>query len=82
MLTTIYVNSAAFLHTLKKDQRGVTAIEYAVVAVAIAGLVATIFSANASQDQSTLAGALTDAFQKVAETIAAVSKQGANLPSD
>ena len=44
MLTKLYANGAAFLHTLKKDQRGVTAIEYAVVAVAISTLVAALFS--------------------------------------
>lgn len=75
MLTKLYANGAAFLHTLKNDQRGVTAIEYAVVAVAIAGLVATIFSAAASDDQSTLAGALTNAFENIGEIIGSVSKQ-------
>ena len=32
MLTKLYVQSAVFFDALKKDQRGVTAIEYALVA--------------------------------------------------
>ena len=36
MLTKMYVKTALWLDSLKKDQRGVTSIEYAVIAAAIA----------------------------------------------
>ena len=46
MFTKLYVQGQVFLHTLKNDERGVTAIEYAIVAVAIAALVATVFTGD------------------------------------
>lgn len=74
MLTRIYANGAAFLYSLKHDQRGVTAIEYAVVAVAIAGLVAAVFTGAGSTDGAgTLSKALTDAFTNVANIINGVT---------
>ncbi len=68
MLTKIYAHGAAFLHTLKNDQRGVTAIEYALVAVAVATIVA---AAIGTGDNAGLESALIEAFNKVAKIIAA-----------
>ena len=68
MLTKMYANCAAFLHSLKKDERGVTAIEYAIVAVTIAGVVATVFSGTAGST-NTLQGALTAAFTEITDKI-------------
>ena len=69
MLTKMYCHCAALLYALKNDQRGVTAIEYAVVGVAIAGLVAVVFT---GQGDGSLGKALTDAFAKIAQIIASV----------
>ena len=70
MLTKMYANCAAFLHSLKKDERGVTAIEYAIVAVAIAGIVATAFGSNGG-----LSVALTSALSAIATKITGVAGQ-------
>ena len=70
MLTKMYCHCAALLCALKNDQRGVTAIEYAVVGVAIAGLVAVVFS---GQGDGSLGNALIEAFTKIAKVIEGVS---------
>ncbi|GLQ72188.1 Flp family type IVb pilin [Vibrio penaeicida] len=44
MLTKLFVNAQLALEKFKKDERGVTAIEYAVIAVAISGIAFTVFS--------------------------------------
>ncbi|WP_461537856.1 Flp family type IVb pilin [Spongorhabdus nitratireducens] len=44
MLTKMYVKTALWLDSLKKDQRGVTSIEYAVIAAAIAAVVTAVYS--------------------------------------
>lgn len=66
LLTKAYAHSAALVHTtfnaLKKDQRGVTAIEYALVAVAITGVVAAVFGSDATGG---LGAALKGAITKV-----------------
>lgn len=69
MLTKMYCHCAALLCALKNDQRGVTAIEYAVVGVAIAALVAGVFSG----ENAPLAQALSEAFDAIAQTINNVS---------
>ena len=69
MLTKIYCQLAALLCALKNDQRGVTSIEYAVVGVAIAALVAGVFSGT----DAPLAQALREAFDAIADTINGVS---------
>lgn len=66
MLTKLYVESSLFLSSLRKDQRGVTAIEYALVAAGIAGVVAVLFS---SGDNTGLAAAIKAAFAKVTKAI-------------
>ncbi len=69
MLVNIYANCAAFLHTLKNDQRGVTAIEYALVAVAVATIVAAALAGGAGNTPAGLEAALIEAFEKVANII-------------
>ncbi|MCL6271453.1 Flp family type IVb pilin [Sansalvadorimonas sp. 2012CJ34-2] len=46
MFTKLYVKGQLLLDQLKNDERGVTAIEYAIVAVAIAGTVALVFTGD------------------------------------
>ena len=66
MLTKAYVHTVAFLESLKKDERGVTAIEYAIIAAAIASVVAVIFTGNTSTG---LGGALNTAMNRVIEIL-------------
>lgn len=44
MLTKLYVKADVALRSFAEDRQGVTAIEYAVVAVAVAGIAAVVFS--------------------------------------
>ncbi|AMO55922.1 hypothetical protein GZ77_07545 [Endozoicomonas montiporae] len=66
MLTKLYVKSAVALDQLRKDERGVTAIEYAIVAVAIAGVVAAVFTSDSSSGLKT---ALDAAFTNITNAI-------------
>lgn len=71
MLTRLYVESALFLDALKKDQRGVTAIEYAVLAAGIAGLMLSIFTATGDTgDTVGLEAAIQAAFTKITTALA------------
>lgn len=56
-MNKLYVNTMAFLYTYKKDERGVTAIEYGLIGVAMAVLLGVVFSTDGS-----LVNALTAAF--------------------
>ena len=69
MLTKMYCHCAALLCALKNDQRGVTSIEYAVVGVAIAALVAAVFTG----ENAPLFAALEGAFKDIAATITEVN---------
>ena len=44
MLTTLFVKSSLSLENFKNDQRGVTAIEYAIIGVAMSAIVLTVFN--------------------------------------
>ena len=44
MFTKMYVQGVTFLNSLRRDERGVTAIEYAVIAAAMAGVLALFFA--------------------------------------
>ena len=65
MLTKLYVKSAVFLNSLKKDERGVTAIEYAIIASAVAAVVAVAFNG----ETNSLESVLTDSFKELSKTI-------------
>lgn len=43
MLTKLYVKSVLALRAFGKDERGVTAVEYAIMAVAISAVVLAVF---------------------------------------
>ncbi len=64
-LIRLYVKASLFLDRLKEDQRGVTAIEYALVAVAIASVVGVAFSG----ESGSLKSALKAAMEKVSTAI-------------
>jgi len=48
MFTKMYVNTNVFLATYKNDERGVTAIEYGLIGVAMATLLGAVFTTNGS----------------------------------
>lgn len=64
-----YVFSSLRLEQLAKDNRGVTAIEYALIGVAMATLLALVLG---NQDSGFL-GALKNTFAKIADAINSVT---------
>ena len=66
MLTKLYVKSELAIRSFMKDRQGVTAIEYAIVGVAIAAIVAAVFSSTGTGG---LKGALDAAITKINTTI-------------
>ncbi|MEC4725702.1 Flp family type IVb pilin [Shewanella sp. D64] len=69
-----YCNAMAFLATYKKDERGVTAIEYGLIGVAMASLLAVVFAATG--DESLIAK-LTAAFTAITDSIGKVTTAAA-----
>ena len=69
MLTKAYCHTVALLESLKKDERGVTAIEYSIVAVAIASIVAAVF---ASSETAGAGGALQTALEEAIDKITTI----------
>ena len=67
MLTKLYVKSRLLLDSFAQDQRGVTAIEYAIIGVAISAIVLAVFSGD-----NGLKKALTDAVAEISKNIDAV----------
>ncbi|MCL1145372.1 Flp family type IVb pilin [Shewanella marinintestina] len=59
-MNKFYCNAMAFLATYKKDERGVTAIEYGLIGVAMAVALTAAFASDGS-----LMTALNDAFAKI-----------------
>ncbi|MEZ8802266.1 Flp family type IVb pilin [Vibrio splendidus] len=63
MITKLYVKTSMFLSQFKNDERGVTAIEYGLIGVAMAVLLA------AALNSTGFIGELKTAFAKIASTI-------------
>ena len=63
MITKLYVKASMLLSQFKNDERGVTAIEYGLIAVAMAVLVTTAVGADG------FIGRLEAAFEQVATAI-------------
>ncbi len=61
MLTKLFVKASVAAQSYKKDEAGVTAIEYGLIAAAIAGVVAVAFGTG----DSGISGALSDVFEKI-----------------
>ncbi|WP_217517750.1 Flp family type IVb pilin [Vibrio metschnikovii] len=64
MLTKLYVNTRLLLESFAKDQRGVTAIEYAIIGVAVSAIVLAVFSQDGGLKDS-----LTGAVETITENI-------------
>ncbi|KAB0304205.1 Flp family type IVb pilin [Vibrio fortis] len=69
MLTKLYVNTKLALSEFKKDQQGVTAIEYAIIGVAISAIVLAVFNGEnglksaLAESMKTISGNITKANQ-------------------
>lgn len=64
MLNKVIFKTLAAIESFKHDQRGVTAIEYAVIAVAISAMMMVVFGEGGA-----VKGALSGAMQTVADNI-------------
>lgn len=64
MFTSTYIKLQLALEQFKKDQRGVTSIEYAIIGVAIAAIVAAVFA-----DDGVLSTALTNAINAIGDSV-------------
>ncbi|MDA0127739.1 Flp family type IVb pilin [Vibrio sp. MarTm2] len=62
MLTKAFVAAQCALYSFKNDQRGVTAIEYAIIGVAVSAIVLAVFNSD-------LKTALTGAITKISGNI-------------
>ncbi|MCF1428422.1 MAG: Flp family type IVb pilin [Shewanella sp.] len=60
MLTKLFVKASVAAQNFKKDESGVTAIEYGLIAAAIAAVVITVFAKDGS-----FGTLLTDIFAKI-----------------
>lgn len=58
MITKLYITAQQALIDFKKDQRGVTAIEYAILGVAVSAAVLAVFGGDSSGLQESLNGAM------------------------
>ncbi|WP_159654468.1 Flp family type IVb pilin [Vibrio atypicus] len=62
MLTKAFVAAQSAFYSFKNDERGVTAIEYAIIGVAVSAIVLAMFN-------SSLSDALTGAMSKITSKI-------------
>jgi pilus assembly protein Flp/PilA len=62
MMTKLYVNAVTLLNEFKRDERGVTAIEYGLIGVAMAVALATVLGTG----QGEFLAELKDAFKGIA----------------
>jgi Flp pilus assembly protein, pilin Flp len=69
IITKWYVNGLLGFEQFCKNQKGVTAIEYALIGVAMASLLALILG----DENSGFLGALKETFDKIAEAIQSVT---------
>lgn len=67
-MLTIYTKFISALHSFKNNEQGVTAIEYAIIGVAISGIVLTVFNGP-----NGLETALTDAVATISSNITAAN---------
>lgn len=69
MMTKLYVNAVTLLNEFKRDERGVTAIEYGLIAAAMAAALTVAFGAD---------GSIVDPLKKIFSTV--VSSLGNATP--
>lgn len=64
MLTKAFVAAQSALYSFKKDERGVTAIEYAIIGVAISAIVLAMFNSDLKDSLDTAMSKITTAIGK------------------
>ncbi len=69
MITKLYVTTSNYLHSLKNDERGVTAIEYGLIAIAMAVMLVAVFYEDAG-----LVEQLETGFGKITTELKAANK--------
>ncbi|HCG7256528.1 TPA: Flp family type IVb pilin [Vibrio parahaemolyticus] len=67
MFTKAYVKTRLLVESFAKDQRGVTAIEYAIIGVAVSAIVLAMFNTD-------LKTSLTGAMKTITDTIGQAGK--------
>lgn len=72
-MTKYVAQAQALLTTFKNDQRGITAIEYGLIGVAMAALLATVLGTGDGE----FLGELQQAFDSIAATLGANNNGGA-----
>jgi pilus assembly protein Flp/PilA len=65
MMTKLYVNAVTLLNEFRRDERGVTAIEYGLIGVAMAVALATVLGATDGQFLKELKDAFTGIATKL-----------------
>ena len=73
MLTKLFVKSQLALQSFKNDERGVTAIEYAIIGVCISAIVLAVFN-------GTLRDALEGAMSTISSNIEAANSAPVTTP--
>lgn len=68
MLTKLFVKASVAAQSYKKDEAGVTAIEYGLIAAAIAGVVAVAFGSGDTGIVGALKGTFNDIITKLGGT--------------
>ncbi|MDW1948651.1 MULTISPECIES: Flp family type IVb pilin [Vibrio] len=68
MITKLYVTASTYLNSLKNDERGVTAIEYGLIAIAMATMLALVFYGTDS-----LVDELQTGFDKITSALKSAS---------
>lgn len=71
----LYSQAMAFIATYKNDERGVTAIEYGLIAVAMAGLLGAVLAGD-----STMMDALKSSFSDITKSITDVNAGAIEKP--
>ena len=64
MFTALYVKSTLALESFKNNQRGVTAIEYAIIGVAMSAIVLAVFNSDLKDSLIGAVGKVTNNIDK------------------
>ncbi|MGF1771130.1 Flp family type IVb pilin [Vibrio wakamikoensis] len=73
MMTKLYVNAVTFFNEFKRDERGVTAIEYGLIGVAMATALGAILYTSGSTTDKTFIDQLLGAYSAIATAIGDVT---------
>ncbi|WP_281647989.1 hypothetical protein [Parendozoicomonas sp. Alg238-R29] len=66
LITKAYVKTSLFLDALRKDQRGLATIEYALLATTMVGIITAVLAGDGADS---LKGAMDASFQKISDQL-------------